>query len=153
MYFQLGRVQTYTDFHVWRNNYGILATNINQVMAPHSGAVTAGDNRLNLSLCNHCYVLGFYPSRAIPENKIFTFTLFPQCSFSEKLTNGVLPAKTVTLLRASTVASYFVHRFLIHYIRYKAFYNAFYSSDCLGDQLSTRKLSAGNWSVMLGDKG
>ena len=31
----------YTDFHVWRNNYGILATNVNLVMAPHSGTVTA----------------------------------------------------------------------------------------------------------------
>ena len=41
MYFQLGRVQTYTDFRVWRNNYGILiATNLNPVMVPHSAAVT-----------------------------------------------------------------------------------------------------------------
>ena len=44
MYFQLGRVRTYTDFRVWCNNYGILATNVNPVMVPHSGAVTAGDN-------------------------------------------------------------------------------------------------------------
>ena len=34
----------YTDFRVWCNNYGILATNVNPVMVPHSGAVTAGDN-------------------------------------------------------------------------------------------------------------
>ena len=45
MYFQLGRVWTYTDFCVWRNNYDILATNVNPVMAPRCGAVTAGDNR------------------------------------------------------------------------------------------------------------
>ena len=30
-YFQLGCVQTYTDFHVWR---GTLATNVNPVTAP-----------------------------------------------------------------------------------------------------------------------
>ena len=29
MYFQLGSVQTYTDFRVLRTNYGILATNVN----------------------------------------------------------------------------------------------------------------------------
>ena len=40
MYFQLGRVRMYTDFRVWRNNYGILATNVNPVTAPRSGAVT-----------------------------------------------------------------------------------------------------------------
>ena len=28
------------DFRVWHNNYGILATNINPVTAPHSGTVT-----------------------------------------------------------------------------------------------------------------
>ena len=27
MYFQLGGMRTYTDFRVWRNNYGILVTN------------------------------------------------------------------------------------------------------------------------------
>ena len=41
MYFQLGRVQTYMDFCVWRSNYGILATNVNPVTMPRSGAVTA----------------------------------------------------------------------------------------------------------------
>ena len=46
MYFQLGRVQTYTDFCVWRNNYGNLATNVNPVTAPHSGAVTTSLNAL-----------------------------------------------------------------------------------------------------------
>ena len=40
MHFQLRRVQTYTDFRVWCNNYGILATNTNLVTVPHSGAVT-----------------------------------------------------------------------------------------------------------------
>ena len=28
LYFQLGRVRTYTDFCAWHNNYGILATDI-----------------------------------------------------------------------------------------------------------------------------
>ena len=42
MYFQLGRVQTYTDFSVWRNNYGILATSVNPVMA--RGTTTTGLN-------------------------------------------------------------------------------------------------------------
>ena len=32
MYFQLGHVRTYTDFCVWCNNYGILATNVDPVM-------------------------------------------------------------------------------------------------------------------------
>ena len=45
MYFQLGRVRMYTDFRVWRNNYGILATNVNPVTVLLSGAVTAGDNQ------------------------------------------------------------------------------------------------------------
>ena len=39
MYFQLGSVQMYTDFCAWRNNYGILATNVNP------GTITAGDNQ------------------------------------------------------------------------------------------------------------
>ena len=42
MYFQLGCVRTYTDFRVWRNNYGILATNVNRVTAPLGGAVLPG---------------------------------------------------------------------------------------------------------------
>ena len=47
LYFQLGCVRTYTDFHVWRNNYGILATNVNPVTAPRSGgAVATGLNVL-----------------------------------------------------------------------------------------------------------
>ena len=47
MYFQLGRVPTYTDFCVGRNNYGILATNVDPVTAPHSGgAVATGLNVL-----------------------------------------------------------------------------------------------------------
>ena len=37
MYFQLGCVRTYTDLRVWRNNYGILATNVNPVTAPLTG--------------------------------------------------------------------------------------------------------------------
>ena len=37
MYFQLGHVQTYTDLRVY---YGILATNVNPIMTPHSDAVT-----------------------------------------------------------------------------------------------------------------
>ena len=45
VYFHLGRVRTYIDFCVWRNNYGILATDVNPVAAPHSGAVTAGANQ------------------------------------------------------------------------------------------------------------
>ena len=47
MYFQLERVRMYTDFRVWRNNYGILATNVNPVTAPRSGgAVATGLNVL-----------------------------------------------------------------------------------------------------------
>ena len=46
MYFQLGRVRTYTEFRVLRNDYGILATNVSPVTAPRSGTVTASqDNR------------------------------------------------------------------------------------------------------------
>ena len=37
MYFQLG---CDIDFRVWHNNDGILATNVNLVMAPHSGTIT-----------------------------------------------------------------------------------------------------------------
>ena len=33
----------YTDFVVWHNNYSILATNVNPLMVPSSGAVTAED--------------------------------------------------------------------------------------------------------------
>ena len=44
MYLQLGHVRMYMDFRVWRNNYGILATNVNPVTAPWSGAITAEDN-------------------------------------------------------------------------------------------------------------
>ena len=46
MYFQLERVRTYTDFRVWRNNYAILATNVNPVTAPLRGAATTGLNAL-----------------------------------------------------------------------------------------------------------
>ena len=41
LYFQLGCVRMYTDFRVWHNNYGILATNVNPVMAPLSGGTVA----------------------------------------------------------------------------------------------------------------
>ena len=48
MYFQLGRLRTYTctDFRVWRSNYGILTTNANPVIVPRSDAVTTGLNVL-----------------------------------------------------------------------------------------------------------
>ena len=53
-YNQLGRVQTYTDFCVWRNNYSILATNLNPVTAPHSGALlqTTTLNALQAVACS-----------------------------------------------------------------------------------------------------
>ena len=35
----------YVDFCVWRNNCGVLATNVNTAMAQHSGVVTARDNQ------------------------------------------------------------------------------------------------------------
>ena len=51
MYFQLGRVRTYTDFRVWQNNYDILAT----TGKPGNGATVApllhaGDNPASMHL-------------------------------------------------------------------------------------------------------
>ena len=48
-YNQLGHVWTYTDFRVWRNNYGILATNVNLVTAPLQ---TTGLNVLQAVACS-----------------------------------------------------------------------------------------------------
>ena len=37
MYFQLGRVRAYTDFHVWRNIDGILATSVHGAITTTTG--------------------------------------------------------------------------------------------------------------------
>ena len=50
----------HVDFHVWRNNYSILATNVNSVTAPHSGAITTSLDALQYALLIEIIVLSLF---------------------------------------------------------------------------------------------